>query len=66
MGLLKKDPTQRLGSPLKGGTDAVKSHPFFKDVDWSKVMLKTHGKPPIRPKVKHDGDVKHVDKQYLK
>lgn len=28
-GLLKKDPTKRLGHPDMGGIDSIKMHPFF-------------------------------------
>lgn len=35
-GLLEKDPSKRLGS--QGGVEAIRAHPFFKDVDWNDVM----------------------------
>ncbi|GMH42467.1 hypothetical protein BSKO_10386 [Bryopsis sp. KO-2023] len=34
-GLLTRDPAQRLGS--EGGGDAVKNHPFFKEIDWDEL-----------------------------
>lgn len=34
--LLLKDPAKRLGSGPSGATD-IKKHPFFNNIDWSKV-----------------------------
>jgi serine/threonine protein kinase len=63
--LLDKDPNTRLGSPQSGGTDAIKSHPFFDGIDWTRVLQK--GYPaPIKPKVKSRGDTKHISKLFLK
>ena len=33
-GLLEKSPKLRLGCTAKGGTENIKKHPFFKDIDW--------------------------------
>lgn len=35
--LLKKDPEQRLGSKNE---DDIKNHPWFKDVDWERLLRK--------------------------
>jgi len=51
--LLQKYPYNRLGCT---GTDQIKSHPFFKGVNWDKVVFKDN-KPPLTPKVKGVGDV---------
>jgi PAS domain S-box-containing protein len=48
--LLQRDPSQRLGT--QGGAEEVKSHPFFKSVDWALLRWE---KPPLSPKV-----VKHT------
>lgn len=32
--LLQKCPLARLGSPRTGGVEKIKSHPFFKNIDW--------------------------------
>jgi len=34
--LLERDPQKRLGSGTKGAEN-IKSHPFFKELDWSKL-----------------------------
>ena len=44
--LLKRDPSQRLGT--QGGAEEVKSHPFFKSVDWALLRWET---APLSPKV---------------
>ncbi|CAG9319039.1 unnamed protein product [Blepharisma stoltei] len=44
--LLKRDPTQRLGSSFDA--DEIKSHPFFEGIDWNAVMEKQL-KPPRPP-----------------
>jgi hypothetical protein len=45
--LLVKDPSQRLGSTL--GAIELKSHPFFSDVDWGRVLAKTSCERPPQP-----------------
>ena len=58
-GLLKKVPSHRLT------VNQIKASPFFKDIDWALVIQKAY-KPPIKPKVKNEGDTKHIDKHFLK
>lgn len=48
MQLLRKNPAIRLGS--KNGAQEVKSHMFFRKVDWNKVYNK-ETVPPIVPNV---------------
>ena len=54
-----------MGSPATGGVHAIKKHPFFKDIDWEKVLTRQY-KPPIRPKVKNMADTRNMDKKLLK
>lgn len=43
--LLQKDPTKRLSDAI-----AIKKHPFFKDIDWQKLLHKNY-LPPFKPNV---------------
>jgi len=49
-GLLTRDADRRLGSGPDGAND-VKRHPFFKDIDWEKLLRK-EVEPSFKPKVK--------------
>lgn len=61
--LIKKflviDRARRLGN-MKNGADDVKKHRWFKTVDWDAVPLRKL-KPPIVPKVSHEGDTSNFD-----
>lgn len=64
--LLQKKPENRLGcSPERGGYQEIMQHPFFKDIDWGKLISKEI-KPPIKPKVKSESDTKNIDGAFLK
>ena len=57
--LIKKlidDPNKRLG---KKGSEEIKSHPFFKGVDWENI--RTTMKPPFIPDIKNDADTKYFE-----
>ena len=47
--LLDKDYTKRLG--YKRGMSEVKDHPFFDDIDWSKILAKEVN-PPYKPSMR--------------
>ena len=53
---------KRLGSGPEDAA-AIKSHPYFKDVDWDKY-LKKEIIPPFKPKLKNDLDLKYFDKAF--
>jgi hypothetical protein len=46
-GLLCRNPSQRLGA---NGIHEIKSHPFFEDVEWDKMLQKTIP-PPFKPQL---------------
>lgn len=58
-GLLTRDPEKRLGSAQEGSNE-VKRHPFFKDIDWAKLEKKEI-EAPFKPKVKDVMDVSQID-----
>jgi len=51
--LLNRDPKARLGS--RDDVEDLKAHPFFREINWSKMMAKEID-PPYKPKVKADVD----------
>lgn len=62
-GLLRRDPSRRLGSG-KSDAEEVKSHPFFLGVDW-RAVYDRKTVPPFRPNVTSMTDVKYFDKEFV-
>lgn len=58
-GLLTREVEKRLGSGPEGGK-AVKTHPFFKDLDWNALEAKEI-EPPFKPKVRSSTDISQID-----
>lgn len=58
--LLERLPKRRLGYT---GSEVIKEHPFFKDIDWAKLQRKEI-KPPFVPKVGSEDSVKYIDKEF--
>lgn len=48
---MTKNPNKRLGCVAsQNGEDAIKQHPFFKEIDW--VLLEQRKiKPPFKPRI---------------
>ncbi|EGC35230.1 hypothetical protein DICPUDRAFT_152431 [Dictyostelium purpureum] len=57
--LLERDPNKRLKDPK-----IIKSHPFFKGVDWDKC-LKKELTPPFIPQVNGKADTSQIDSGFL-
>lgn len=58
--LLAKNPEKRLGV---GGVEDVKCHPWFKGVDWDKVLAKQLP-TPFRPYISDEGDTGNFSTQF--
>jgi serine/threonine protein kinase len=58
--LFVSNPKKRLGYK---SSDEVKNHPFFKGIDFDKVLRKEY-KPPFIPKLKDDTDLRYFDENY--
>ena len=58
-GLLQREPPKRLGYG-PGGSDAVKAHAFFADVDWA-ALAAAAVESPFRPTLRHDDSVENFD-----
>ena len=53
-------PQKRLGSANEGAEE-IKTHPFFKDIDWSFVIAKAY-EPPFKPKFTSTNDLNYFDR----
>ena len=58
--LLVSDRTKRLGT-MKNGTEDIKRHKWYKNIDFEQVVQKKL-QPPIIPKVNHEGDTKNFER----
>ncbi|KAL6453233.1 YPK2 Serine/threonine-protein kinase YPK2/YKR2 [Candida maltosa Xu316] len=56
--LLQKDPSLRLDEASE-----IKSHPFFKDIDWNKLLNKNY-LPPFKPNVENLLDTSNFDPDF--
>lgn len=56
--LLQKDPSQRMTSAVE-----IKSHKFFKDIDWNKLLSKSY-LPPFKPNVENLLDTSNFDQDF--
>ncbi|XP_063072835.1 protein kinase C epsilon type-like [Engraulis encrasicolus] len=63
---MTKNPSKRLGCVLSQGLEeAIKVHPFFKDIDW--VLLEQRRvRPPFKPRIKTKRDVNNFDQDFTR
>ncbi|XP_029733609.1 ribosomal protein S6 kinase beta-2 isoform X2 [Aedes albopictus] len=62
--LMKRQVSQRLGSGPSDG-QAVRSHSFFKNVNWDDVLARRLD-PPIKPVLRSEDDVSQFDTKFTK
>ncbi|TPX47866.1 hypothetical protein SeLEV6574_g02424 [Synchytrium endobioticum] len=58
--LLNRDPNERLG---QDGPEAIKTHPFFADINWTKLMARKY-QPPFKPNVTSATDTSNFDEEF--
>ncbi|KAJ3018805.1 hypothetical protein HKX48_002622 [Thoreauomyces humboldtii] len=58
--LLDREPTKRLGH---SGADEIKRHPFFADINWSRLLSRKYP-PPFRPNVTSATDTSNFDEEF--
>ena len=59
-----KEPADRIGCRPNRGVQELKDHPFFKGIDWDKLIRKEM-RPPYVPNVLEATDVSLVDPDFL-
>uniref|UniRef100_A0AAZ3PFJ2 Uncharacterized protein n=1 Tax=Oncorhynchus tshawytscha TaxID=74940 RepID=A0AAZ3PFJ2_ONCTS len=62
--LLKKSPSQRLGSSVADCKD-IQKHPFFRHINWDDLLNK-RCEPPYKPCLQSDEDVSQFDTRFTK
>ncbi|KAK1792830.1 hypothetical protein P4O66_012749 [Electrophorus voltai] len=62
--LLKKNPSQRLGSGKADCSD-IQKHPFFRHIVWDDLLNK-RTEPPYRPPLQSDEDVSQFDSRFTR
>ncbi|XP_065833095.1 protein kinase C-like 1B isoform X2 [Oscarella lobularis] len=62
-GFLTKSPSRRLGCQPGVGEKVIRSHPFFRAIDWIALEAR-QVRPPFRPKVSDKRDVGNFDKDF--
>ncbi|KAL1264421.1 hypothetical protein QQF64_004776 [Cirrhinus molitorella] len=63
---MTKSPSKRLGCVVTQGLEeAIKIHPFFREIDW--VLLEQRKiKPPFKPRIKTKRDVNNFDQDFTR
>lgn len=63
---MTKSPNKRLGCVvIQGLEEAIKVHPFFKEIDWE-LLEQRKIKPPFKPRIKTKRDVNNFDQDFTR
>uniref|UniRef100_A0A3Q2Y6I3 Protein kinase C n=1 Tax=Hippocampus comes TaxID=109280 RepID=A0A3Q2Y6I3_HIPCM len=63
---MTKNPAKRLGCVVSQGCEeAIKTHPFFREIDWL-LLEQRKVRPPFKPRIKTKRDVNNFDQDFTK
>uniref|UniRef100_A0A3Q1BCX6 Protein kinase C n=1 Tax=Amphiprion ocellaris TaxID=80972 RepID=A0A3Q1BCX6_AMPOC len=63
---MTKSPNKRLGCVLAQGLEeAIKLHPFFREIDWT-LLEQRKIRPPFKPRIKTKRDVNNFDQDFTR
>mmetsp|Transcript_18009 Transcript_18009/g.30664 ORF Transcript_18009/g.30664 Transcript_18009/m.30664 type:complete len:151 (+) Transcript_18009:903-1355(+) len=67
--LLQRDPKFRLGSAMREGdpddAEAIRNHPFFRNIDWKTIKTRSH-RAPFIPQVQGREDTSQIDQMFTR
>ncbi|KAK2824643.1 hypothetical protein Q5P01_021818 [Channa striata] len=63
---MTKSPNKRLGCVVtQGSEEAIKLHPFFREIDWM-LLEQRKVRPPFKPRIKTKRDVNNFDQDFTR